>query len=928
MAFPDSPAGVKVELQLAGTWTDITSKVYTRDKIKMRRGRASEAQNVDPATCAITLDNRDGRFSPRNPTGLYYGLIGRNTPLRVKVDGLDAVSLQTTPPTSSRATTPHNAALNTGVGGDLDLRVEVVPFDTYGGAQDLIGKWDPTGSQASYLLWTDGEGGLELSWTTGGTGATQTNIASTVPIPRDNFRRLALRAVLDIDTGSSANSVTFYWADSIAGPWRQLGDVVTRAGVTSVFQGTAELSVCRATSSGSLMSMVGRMYAAQVRVGVGAATLAANADFTAATAGAGTYTDGTARVWTPSATASFATTNVRFVGEVSTWPAEWDPSGQDVYTPVVASGQLRRLQANVPPLRSTLRRSVPSLSTLRGYWPLEDAQGATSFAYGLPDALGQYSAAAGNGPSLAAYSGFLASSPIPTFGGQSYARCRVPAYTASGFVQLRFLLAIPSTGQPSTGSVIARLECSSTTWTLTYSTGGALVLTCVDNTGATIVASGALSMSLDGRLYRISLELNTSGANIAWRLQQLEVGASTGFFFNSTSSAATLGVARAVTVGCTGSSSAVAIGHVTVESSITSLFSLATQLNAYKGELAIARAQRLATEEGYTLYRQGPSASSAMGPQLPDQLIDLLREAADSDVGILYEMRGAAGLAFHPRSTMMARDAALTLTYAAGHLTSFQPVEDDRDIVNNVVLSRVLGSSYEVSLDVGTLSTAAPPNGVGKYQRAVSVSLATDAQLRDQASYRLGLGTIDEPRYPTLAVQLNRAGFAGSPGATIERCRAALDTDLGDIVQVDTPPGFYSPFTAYQRVEGVTEEIDAGGRLYEITYITSPGTLWRNVGVWNDPTNRTRYDTDASALAAGVTSVATSLSVATTDGTLWTTTDTPFDIVVAGEQMTVTAVAGASSPQTFTVTRSVNGVVKAQLIAAAVHVYLPSYYGF
>jgi hypothetical protein len=41
----------------------------------------------------------------------------------------------------------------------------------------------------------------------------------------------------------------------------------------------------------------------------------------------------------------------------------------------------------------------------------------------------------------------------------------------------------------------------------------------------------------------------------------------------------------------------------------------------------------------------------------------------------------------------------------------------------------------------------------------------------------------------------------------------------------------------------------------------------------------------------------------------------------------VTAVSGGSSPQSFTVTRSVNGVVKAHLTGAAVDLADPTYLG-
>ena len=96
------------------------------------------------------------------------------------------------------------------------------------------------------------------------------------------------------------------------------------------------------------------------------------------------------------------------------------------------------------------------------------------------------------------------------------------------------------------------------------------------------------------------------------------------------------------------------------------------------------------------------------------------------------------------------------------------------------------------------------------------------------------------------------------------------------------------------------------------------------VGLIDDAVKR--LDSNYTTLAADITSGATSFTVAISAGALWTTVagDLPFDIRVGGEVMTVGAVAGASSPQTFSsVTRSVNGVVKAHLAGAPVHVAYP-----
>jgi hypothetical protein len=91
----------------------------------------------------------------------------------------------------------------------------------------------------------------------------------------------------------------------------------------------------------------------------------------------------------------------------------------------------------------------------------------------------------------------------------------------------------------------------------------------------------------------------------------------------------------------------------------------------------------------------------------------------------------------------------------------------------------------------------------------------------------------------------------------------------------------------------------------------------------------TRYDSTGSTLATAIDATATSLSVAVNSGPLWTTDagNFPIDISVFGERMTVTAVTGASSPQTFTVTRSVNGVSRPIGAGADVRLHRPMRWG-
>src|SRR3954470_1689635 len=82
---------VTVELLVAGQWIDISIDGYVlvRDdsgQIRITYGiTGGEGSQTERGQAQLQLKNTDGRFSPRNPAGPYYGLIGRNTPLRISV---------------------------------------------------------------------------------------------------------------------------------------------------------------------------------------------------------------------------------------------------------------------------------------------------------------------------------------------------------------------------------------------------------------------------------------------------------------------------------------------------------------------------------------------------------------------------------------------------------------------------------------------------------------------------------------------------------------------------------------------------------------------------------------------------------------------------------------------------------------------------
>ena len=81
-----TPSASKIELLLTGTWTDITSYVMLRNPVTIAgMGRADWTSTLQAATLTLTLNNRDGRFTPKLAAGAYFPNITRNCQIRVRV---------------------------------------------------------------------------------------------------------------------------------------------------------------------------------------------------------------------------------------------------------------------------------------------------------------------------------------------------------------------------------------------------------------------------------------------------------------------------------------------------------------------------------------------------------------------------------------------------------------------------------------------------------------------------------------------------------------------------------------------------------------------------------------------------------------------------------------------------------------------------
>lgn len=93
-SFPAAQLGIRVDINLAGTWTDITRYVYQRNPVQITgMGRGDWTSTIQAASLTLTLNNRDGRFTPKLSTGAYFPNITRNTQIRVFLSATSGTGL-------------------------------------------------------------------------------------------------------------------------------------------------------------------------------------------------------------------------------------------------------------------------------------------------------------------------------------------------------------------------------------------------------------------------------------------------------------------------------------------------------------------------------------------------------------------------------------------------------------------------------------------------------------------------------------------------------------------------------------------------------------------------------------------------------------------------------------------------------------------
>jgi len=892
LTFPRAPIPLGVELNLAGVWTDISADV-DQEGVVISRGRSDEAGKVEPGSLKMKLRNSAGKYSPRNPGSPLYGKIGRNTGVRCWVRWGTTRLFQGS--VSQSFSTPDTAALS--LAGDFDLRADLDP-DTW---RPTATAWVGLLKAGSYGMYIDGSGYLYCHFTT--TAPATENLKSTQPLPFQVGRR-AVRVTLDVDNGAAGHTATFYYADALSGTWTQLGNPVTVAGVVAIADTTNPLTTITSTELGGA-----QVFAVQVRNGIGG-TVVASPVFEGATEGTTSITDG-ANTWTPLGSAAVTAKHYRFQGEIAKWPQKWGKKGsRQASVTVEAAGVTRRILQGATPTRSVLYRGCSSIgANLVSYWPFEDGVNADRVATLAPTQPARVIGTIRSG----AYSDLLPSDPLTMLGsGRVYCTVANSAITAAQ--QVRWVTRIPAS--TPNGAILLRVGTNSSLgyYDVVYSTGGGLTLNCYTNNDVLSGTTGVIAFGVDDKTVRLSLELSQSGGNVSATISRLEFGQTFGHFANVVTGVATLGAPTYVYVNPNGAALGdLVFGHLTVEKAVTSLFDLASQMRAWITEDADARMSRIATENGLSLNVIGGGLSTQqMGYQKPGTVLDLLRDCEQTDGGVLYEPKFGSGLWYRTLESMCRQAPAATIAYTDNLLRPFEPVEDDQRTRNDVTLKREDAGSSRVTETAGTLGTTT----IGVYDASVTMSLARDDDTWQQAGWAVHMGTVDEPRWPSIGVNLHDTYWQTRQ----DLVRQILSLDIGDKLAVTNLPAWLPPFPVGAIVQGYEETITPFEWTIELN--CSPSSPFDTMAWSADD----RWANDTTVVQSAINSTTATMPVLFYSGPRWTAADGSFDVLVGGEVMTVTGVSGAGPTQLFTVVRGVNGYQAAHSGLTPVTLYRPTYW--
>ncbi|MGN9802072.1 hypothetical protein [Micromonospora sp. L32] len=978
MSFPTDPLDVVVEIAPGAnpaadpnthSWADISDylRVAEGSRITISRGKSSPLADTVPSQCSLVLDNSDGRFTPRNAIGAYYPSLQKNTPLRVRIRQARDLFGRTTsngwgPADSGQVwTTSGGAAGDYSTDGAVGkhslgsvgvLRASLIDtgLNSHRVTADVTCPVMPTGASISHWV-------VVRAADTSNYYAVALTVTTSGAVSLVMYRRQggALSAPLD-----SASGLPVHTAGT---RWRIVFELAGERLRATAWRPAVEFD------PGWLVEATDTVLTAGTQVGVMSREETGN-------------TNGTVVIsWD-----SFDVSSIRFTGLVDRWPSRWDPSGTNRYVPITAHGVLRRIATAGEATRSPLYRYLMAQTWARtAYWPLEDGESATE-ASSADDQAPQMLPSAPVRFGVQAPSTSGVSTMVDPKGAYLHARMpeyyaldwRLEVVLSHGKVPS---LTVRSLSWLCPGS-LTRWDLNSTptgfqiaAWTAV--SGGSIQLAV--NT-AVIPQPGQLHHIRVDVIHPggtdVRADVYVDGTFVGWssatglqahvpnvmRINPDAVDSDNvplvGHLImwgerpvGSESAQAALGYpgehahrrieavcaerdvpyapvyGAAVTsepMGPRPSGSLVGTLRDAEATDAGLLYELRSGHVSYRRRAALVDQSAVLVldyDEGHVAPPFEPSDDDA---QLRNDVT--VRRPLGSEARVVDAAHIAAVGRYETTLTLNPSDDERLEQLAAWAVRRGTVAEQRFDTIA-INMSRVTASvvSQWLACDIGDRVTV---DNVPTHLTpdSVDVMLAGYTEVIEWPR-RWRVEMVCEPYSPWVTGVLDSTtlGRLDTAGSTLATGNTSVE------VRIDAPDRAILT-TAEAALFAVGNRVVLHGQdgrrkeptVFTITSITPPAFGFQDVYL-----NPAPAETIRGSLSGGMDTLRrvdqTSLSVATTAGPVWTTNaaHVPFDINVGGERMTVTAVSGASSPQTFTVTRAVNGVQKHHGVGADVRLWQP-----
>jgi hypothetical protein len=730
-------------------WRDVTPWVRGSEPVSITRGRPDRFADVTPGRCTVTVNNRDGRFTPGYASGAYFPEMELGRRLRVAVRY---------PPQSAQ---PGNLVANS----TFEVDASGWAGNTLLGTNDL-----PTSVARSTTRAWQGSASLLVTWPTTAIGS-----CVLVMVPTVKGRTYTMSAYVWVPSGSpdvrvfvpfTANSALTSTKDA----WVRLS--VTFTGGGADFVGVQ----CTSATSGQTV------YVDAVQVDEGAAPVS----------------------FTPDA----PPISYRFTGYVDELPVSWS-AGVDGRATIGATDRLNLLSRST--LRSMLEEEI--LDALPGdvsgtggaYYPLSEPEGATRAAnagslsqsdliVGQVGAGGTAEFGAGTGPGTDGLTALILT-PVNASNGKrlntftfNYAVGYFQAHLSCWFVTL------------TASREIARVRWGSDYMSLSIDASNKVVGT-VTAFGATVATVTSANSVTDGQTHRVSVEQEAVGTTTTVRLYLDDAVAVTTTF---TGADGVVHPYNSLQVGGgPGTLFAGTVSHVVAARGVLSAAQHTAEYTAgvtggagERSDQRIARLARFADVPGDEQQLETGLSTSMSAQTLAGQSpLAAMQAVRATESGVLF-VDGQGRLVFHGRGRRYLAVSALTLgadAVGSGDALAY----DTSLLVNSVTATR---GSEAGRTSVNRDSVAA----FGVYDTSLDLLTTLDAEVESAADWRANADAWPTIRMPNVSVDLSTAP-SGTPLA------ALLAADLSTRLTVGALPNTAPATPIDLFVEGVTENWSAGG---------------------------------------------------------------------------------------------------------------------